>query len=68
MAEYTIIVNDRTKLTKSLIDMALSISKLSKYVRVFDHTHEDKMLGKLMQESLETEKVSREEIMKALQK
>ncbi len=36
MAEYTIIVNDRTKLT--------------------------------MQESLETEKVSREEIMKALQK
>ncbi len=35
MAEYTIIVDDRTKLTKSLIELVINLSKLDKNIRVF---------------------------------
>lgn len=62
MAEYTIIINDRTKLTKSLLDMARSLSKVSKYVKIFDDT-----LGKAMEQSLKSKRVSRSSVFEALQ-
>lgn len=67
MAEYTIIINDRTKLTKSLLDMARSLSKVSKYVKVFDDTREDEALGKAMEQSLKSKRVSRSSVFEALQ-
>lgn len=68
MSEYTIVVNARTKLTKSLVDMALSLSKLSKHVKVFDDKVEDEALAKLMEESLKTKRVSRDKVFEALEK
>lgn len=67
MSEYIIVVNARTKLTKSLVDMALSLSKLSKHIRVFDEKTEDKALAILMKESLKTKRVSRDKVFKALE-
>lgn len=67
MSEYTIVVNARTNLTKSLVNMALSLSKLSKHVRVFDEKTEDKALATLMQESLKTKRVSRDKVFKVIE-
>ncbi len=67
MAEFTIVVSDRTKVAKSFIQMALNLSKKSKYIRVFDENSEDKALASLMKKSLKSKKVSREAIFKTLE-